>query len=139
MAKRFFYISLGILALAVAWSLVAVSARASTDGDEHACVAVGDGLWWFSNSGEAFKLGTGGNWSREADHDLPVPPGQIRYLGNLGDQITLTGGQVSLILITNSNEFWAWGFVKPSVRMSRPERRWVKCDTFPGCRGTVPE
>jgi hypothetical protein len=118
MAKKFFLVSLGILALTLAYQVgvrTAVAAVSYTPGapaektswdPESSLAIVGgeDRIWWTA-AGNAWYLSKGGEWLQVREMDLPVPIGEVRFL-------------TSSVLVTTEGEVWhapfgVWEKAKP--------------------------
>jgi hypothetical protein len=84
MAKNFFFMTLGILALALAYNLGAERARADWNPSAPGVIIGGSNYRWWDTSGECWKLGLDG-WTREpVTFDLPVPVSQIKFIDFTG-------------------------------------------------------
>lgn len=115
LAKRFFYVSMGILALMVAYHLGAVKATASFSSGQIV------GLWGYhahTEAGDAWALYPS-TWSRDPAYDLPVPVSDVKFIG--GDR---DGGAW---LVTRSDEGWV-----------RYDAGWQSLGSFPGGPTSVP-
>ena len=113
MAKQFFYISIGILALTISYHFGAVN-TAKADWDPMAMgeiVGVG-GLWAYTASGEAWNIA--GQYYRDTIKDLPVPTSEVKFL---------RGDGTSLFLITLSDDLY---------RTFDATGEWVGPVSFPG-------
>ncbi len=118
MAKQFFYISIGILALAVAYHLIAVDpVEADWNTFAVGCFTGVDGNTWYSTSGEAWDVnGNTLEWYPAEDEDLPVSTTQIELFG-------------SHCFSTTSGDVWVFSGTY-GWRMMQP---------FPSCGGTATE
>ena len=95
MAKRFMYVCLGILALAVAFHLGAQYGRADTivDHATEGIVAL-DQTYVLLANGEVWEIcGIPRDWYRKADKDPPIPVSEIKFWAPTS-------------LVTISNEMW---------------------------------
>lgn len=75
----------GAAGAAVALSTGAETGRANwrpAESDDPIRVGIvgGDGRFWWTPAGEAWHLGTSGEWSRIAGLDLPVPVDEVRFI-----------------------------------------------------------
>ena len=112
MAKRFFYVSMGILALTVAYNLGARSVEADWDPDGMGCVAgVQEHIWW-AQSGEAWEL-NGRSWTVRPEYDLPVSASSVKMTGNHFGNVAL---------VTTSDDVWVY----------LSGSGWQQADPFPG-------
>lgn len=121
MAKRFFYVSMGVLALAVAYLLLAVDpVEADWDEGGLSCVAGGDGLYWYDQSGSAYRMNPSSyQWETASDRDLPISVSSVSFFGTLDDSH-------DRILITASGETWIFNAYG-----------WQTVGSFPSCGGTA--
>jgi hypothetical protein len=106
MAKRFFYLSLGILCLVAAYQLGAERARADWDLQSPGQIvgANGPGESVYTADGTAWFVDpNGGGWIRASDYqplwdlDLPVPAEDVKFLS-------------ASVLITKTDEAWWFGW-----------------------------
>ena len=106
MAKRFFYVSMGILALMVAYNLGARSAEADWDSTLPGEIIGAAGLTVYTCNGEAWDVDQG--WVRKPDMDLPVPSSEVKILTSSGSVV---------YLITQSEELYrtngGWSYYGP--------------------------
>jgi hypothetical protein len=78
MAKRFAYVSFGILCLVAAYQLGAERASADWDPNGQIVGVLAHNTVW-TTSGEAWKFFTlPQGWTRQEENDLPVPASEIR-------------------------------------------------------------
>jgi hypothetical protein len=115
MARRFFYISLGVLALAIAWNLGAMNARADWDPGGSGCIA---GLHWryvYDYLGRCWHVSESGAWNPEPGLDIPVPAAQVKFFEDM-------------VLVTTTDQVW-----------HHVSTGWELADPFPGCGGTALE
>jgi hypothetical protein len=128
MARRFFFVCLGILCLVCAYQLGADRARADWDLTVPGQV-VGGGPTnlgvWYTAAGEAWGIRVVGpqqyEWVRADGFDLPVPASEVKFLSsveNAGFIQVLTNDDVAYVLN------WVAG------------EQWVEVGPFPG--GPVP-
>jgi len=117
LARRFFYVSLGILALAVAYHLGATRATAewnhSVPGEIVGFASRGGICYAFSQSGQAWGLDSPSGWTREPTVDLPVPVSDVKFC---------VGSTINLFIVTNSDEVWSQDWANG----------WVSMPAFPG-------
>jgi len=122
MAKQFFYISMGVLALVVVWAFGA-QPTAAGDADYAHRFVCGDKLWWFTEAGEAYELARAGEWSRKEDLDLPISTSEVvatsARLGSLG--------LASFTMLTNKGEVWAWNLIREDPFSQHTIKAWVNC------------
>ncbi|GJM43331.1 MAG: hypothetical protein DHS20C21_01730 [Gemmatimonadota bacterium] len=112
MAKRFAYVSFGILSLVAAYQLGTV--RASADWSGVGQIVGASGSFAYDSGGRIWRVGTDG-WERwSPDLDLPVSPSEIKLLTKAG------GLTEANVLITKDDELWAfhgydneWKYVGP--------------------------
>lgn len=124
MAKQFFYISIGILALTVAYHLVAVPpVEADWDESGFSCVAGGQSNVYWSHSGEAYTLHGDGSWIRESSLDLPVSSTSVAHTGHISPQ--------GLAVITTTGEAW--------IIEQYSGGSWKQAPSFPGCGSAASE
>ena len=97
MAKRFMYLSIGLLCLVAAYQLGAVNAEAEWDCSAAPGFCGGWAGMWFDSSGLAYSGMVHNGGQREPDYDLPVPPGEVAFL----EGSTFIG-----YLLTKSGEAW---------------------------------
>jgi hypothetical protein len=119
MSKRFFYVSLGVLTLAIAWSLGAMSARADWDNEGVGPIA-GSGSWspyYWGRSGQCYYLSTSGSWTSAPEYALPVSAGDLAVTGNA------YGGGVLAVIVTRAGQTWL---------LSSSTGLWEQGDLFPG-------
>ena len=133
MARKFFLVSLGILALAIAYNLGAERARADWDATAPGQI-IGGGMnnvndsRWYTATGEAWTLDRHG-WERgewEARTDLPVPANQVKFLNFEGGS-----GGFGVHLITVDDVGW-------TIHTAHPTHgEWTEVGPFPGGPVTV--
>lgn len=105
MAKRFMYVSVGVLCLVVAYQVGARDARADWGNfGQISGVTPGSStqqdFLFVSSAGEAWMREYAG-WIRRADLDLPVPASDVKFLEGMGQ------GD-SYVLVTNDDSIWVW-------------------------------
>ncbi len=110
-ARRFLCVSLGILALSIAYHLGAQKATAS--------IASGQivGLWGshaHTAAGEVWRIGPP-NWTREPTWDLPVPVSEVKFI-DAGEPWV-----AAATLITQADEAWVLSGTQ-----------WYNLGVFPG-------
>jgi len=110
MSKRFFYVSLGVLALAIAWHLGARSARGDWDTSGLGSIGGVQGPIWWAHSGEAYRLEAGGSWTRDSGYDLPSMTGQVELTGEYPQGIAVATSTDEVFLHTASGWFRAQPF-----------------------------
>ena len=121
LARKFFLVSLGALALAIAFSLAsrsvkaAVAYRQGVGGARTAAVAGptgniigGEDRTWWSRSGTAWHVGMDGAWTQIPELDLPVSADELAFLS-------------TSVIVTVSGEVWHASF-----------GGWAKAEPFPG-------
>jgi hypothetical protein len=102
MAKRFAYVSFGLLCLVAAYQLGAGRARA--DWNVTGTIVGGDFRTYFAANGEAWTLNEGSRaWERNPTEDLPVPASNVKFFSQSG----WIGGYG--YLVTTSDEGWVKG------------------------------
>jgi hypothetical protein len=113
MAKRFFYVSFGILCLVAAYQLGAEQARADWDSTTSGVVVGGGGEVWYARDGVAWQLSSDDTWRRWPEADLPVPFSGVTFFDQEynGDPVRVTAG----------DEVWFW-----------QAGAWQLADPFPG-------
>lgn len=99
MARRFFFVSMGILCLTAAYQLGARSARADVDPTNPGPVLIADiGAWGADGSAWIAQSG-GGSWYRQSTNlDLPVPASAVAMIDGESTQ--------NFVLVTNSGAVW---------------------------------
>ena len=125
MGKQFLYVSLGILFLAIAYGVIAGSARADWNPSASGCIVgffnaneVGSTYGVFSDSGECWLFRPlGGTWERSPMYDLPLPVSEISLLG-------------CDLLVTHSDDVW---------RYDTTSLEWTPASPFPGCPSSAAE
>ncbi len=122
MAKQFFFISMGVLALAIAYNLVAVRpVEAAWEPGETGCVACSAENYFWSQAGEAYYvIPETATWMDDAEKNLPVPASTVKFM-------TRTGSNFYLATVTDE----VWIHYSSGV--------WQQIATFPGCGGTATE
>jgi len=109
-ARKFFYVSLGILALSIAYQLGAGSVRADFDDSTNSPIVGMHGDNVLDRNGEVWSLFSL-SWDRRPTQDPPVPISEIRFW------------QVNQ-LITHDDVAWAWS--------GYPDFEWVNIGPYPG-------
>ncbi len=104
MARRFFYVSLGILCLTATYQLGAERAGAEWDGGSPGDIIGGafaqGGAWiGFTSAGEAWSVTPAVGWIRQFDFDLPVSSSEVKFLDSNGE---------IFVLITVSDVAWEY-------------------------------
>jgi hypothetical protein len=81
MAKRFAYISFGLLCLVAAYQFGASQAVGSAAGSE--ILAMDHSGWFLDSSGQVWNVVTPalGSWTRWPTYDCPVPVSEVKYWG----------------------------------------------------------
>jgi hypothetical protein len=82
MAKRFMFVSFGILCLVAAYQLGAEQARADWDPAVGGSVIGARFEIVYNGAGEAWMLSAPsiGGWSRQPESDLPVSVSEVKFL-----------------------------------------------------------
>ena len=114
MAKQFFYVSMGILALVVAYHLGAVKA-AKAEWTGSGCVVGMACPYFYAPTGEAYIFSESSEaWERRDEVDLPVP---------IADVAMLDDYSTNKYLVTVSGEVWRW----------IPSGPWEQLPQLPSC------
>lgn len=109
MAKKFAYLSFGVLCLVVAYQLGAARVRADWRGEDVPGLIVaggGGGSLWLNRTGEVWDLGGGcggiPGWCLRKDLSagFPVPLSEIKFFESPGGDV--------FVLITNNDDGWTW-------------------------------
>jgi hypothetical protein len=116
MARRFFYISLGILCLVAAYQLGAERARADWDQESPGVIWGQSGRWFVTASGEAWEGSYVHEWQRHPEFDLPIPATEVKFYAGRS------------ILLTKDEVLWE----------QDPGGQWVEVGPFPGGPVTSP-
>ncbi|GJM44529.1 MAG: hypothetical protein DHS20C21_13710 [Gemmatimonadota bacterium] len=117
MAKRFAYVSFGVLCLVTVHEMEAKDARAgwNADGQIWGTTAFGGGAHLvIASSGEGWSHQPFGAWTRHEELDLPVPVTQVKFVEGAGDP-------GNFLLVTKDDSVW-WFF----------ETGWHQSEPFPG-------
>lgn len=109
LARRFLYVSLGILALSIAYHLGVASARADWHLAASGSIKGLAAIWAHDDAGQAWELRSSG-WLRRPERDLPMPVSDVKFMD---------GGYS---LITVSDEGWVYS----------DGTGWISCGSFPG-------
>jgi hypothetical protein len=88
MAKRFFYVCLGLLCLISAYQLGAGAARGEWNGSASGKIIGGLHDIWYDTGGEAWQVTTAG-WTRAAEWNLPVPAAEVKFFSSVGPGVLL--------------------------------------------------
>ena len=112
MAKRFMYVSVGVLFLVAAYQLGVERARADWDISVSGQIVGGDHYFWYTASGEAWYV-DGSGWSRASGGDLPLPGTDVKFLYR--DYSTAN-------LVTHDDVAWFW----------EASQGWTNMGPFPG-------
>ena len=107
MAKRFMYVSIGVMCLVAAYQLGVERARAEWNASAPGQIVGGADDRWYTSAGECWYARPGG-WTREATLDLPIPANEVKFF----DTVTL---------ISTSDVAWTWGGAS-----------WTEIGPFPG-------
>ena len=102
MAKKFMYVCVGLMALAVTFHVGAMYGRADTHVDHEtsgiiAYTALNDISYVLLDNGEVWMWDRYSGWMLLQETTLPVPISQVKFWS-------------AYSLITYDNELWAWGF-----------------------------
>ena len=116
MARRFFFVCLGILCLVCAYQLGADRARADWDANAPGEIVGGGQRLWFTRDGEAWRLlETSMTWERQDPAlDLPVPASEVKFMDNVSG--------AGIFMITTEDVAWFAGGAGP----------WEQIGPFPG-------
>jgi hypothetical protein len=126
MAKRFMYVSIGVLCLVAAYQLGAKRAAAEWDGSAAGIIGMGalpvpgpNGGVFYGADGAAWIVGPEALWARREDLDLPVASAEVKFLD------TDNAGTVSanIVLVTTSDVVWACIGYESGEWVARSRRR----------------
>ena len=119
MAKRFAYVSFGILCLVASYQLGVERAKADWDHSGTGAIVGGDFRTYFGAAGDAWRINhSTASWDRTEEFDLPFPASEVKFYS----QASWDGGV--LFLVTKDDEAW---FKLPS-----PQYAWEYVGLLPG-------
>ena len=119
MARRFFYVSLGILALALAYNLGASRTEAQSSGTTVVLGLAGDVVW--DGSGQAWEIQSASQWDRVPEWDVPVPAAEVLFIQTRGS------GFIGFFADLGTANGEVWGFNSNS-----PAPHWTYRGQVPG-------